>query len=112
MNLLKGILWGLAAQIVTFLQLQGQLKYDFLKNHIWITLLMGMPISYAFMQSVKCFVAAYDGQIWPSRLLGFGIGVIVFTTMSHFLFKEPLTLKTIICLLLGCCIIGVQIFWK
>jgi ABC-type enterochelin transport system permease subunit len=73
---------------------------------------MGMPISYAFMQSVKCFVAAYDGQIWPSRLLGFGIGVIVFTTMSHFLFKEPLTLKTIICLLLGCCIIGVQIFWK
>mgnify|MGYP003705275201 CR=1 FL=1 len=30
MNLIWGILWGLGAQIVTFLQLQGQLKYDWM----------------------------------------------------------------------------------
>lgn len=112
MNIIKGLLWGLVAQIATFLQLQGQMKYEFLKNNTWLTVMLGMPISYAFMQSVKHIVTAYNGEIWPSRLLGFGLGVIVFTTMSHFLFKEPLTLKTIICLMLGCCIIGVQIFWK
>ena len=112
MHILIGTLWGIAAQIITFLQLQGQMKYSLLKNNIWIGALMGIPISLMFMQSVKHFVLAYDGQIWPSRLIGFGIGVVIFTLMSHFLFREPLSLKTIICLLLGLCIILVQILWK
>ena len=112
MNLIYGLLWGLFAQVITFLQLQGQMKYDVLKNNTWFLLLMGLPISYMFMQSVKNFVLAFDGQIWPSRLLGFGLGVIVFSIMSSLLFKEPFTLKTIACLFLGLCIILIQLFWK
>jgi multidrug transporter EmrE-like cation transporter len=112
MNLIYGLLWGLFAQVVTFLQLQGQIKYDLLKNNTWFLVLMGIPISYMFMQSVKNFVLAFDGQIWPSRLLGFGLGVIVFSVMSAFLFKEPFTMKTISCLFLGLCIILIQLFWK
>ena len=57
-------------------------------------------------------LAAYDGQIWPSRLIGFGIGVVVFGLMSHWLFKEPFTLKTLICLGLGSLIVLIQILWK
>jgi hypothetical protein len=112
MNILWGILWGLAAQVTTFLQLQGRLKYDLLKNNMWFTVLMGIPISFMFLKSVKHFVDAFDGQIWPSRLLGFGLGVIVFTAMSIWLFKEPVTMKTGICLFLGTLIILVQLFWK
>ena len=112
MNLFYGILLGLVAQILTFFQLQGQMKIEWFKNNLWLTLLMGIPISYLFMMSVKNMVLAYDGQIWPSRLIGFGIGVVVFTAMSHWLFKEPLTLKTLTCLGLGVCIILIQIFWK
>jgi hypothetical protein len=73
---------------------------------------MGIPISFMFMQSVKYFVLAFEGEIWPSRLLGFGLGVIIFTIMSELLFKEPFTLKTGVCLFLGLLIILVQIFWK
>ena len=112
MNIVIGIIWGLIAQIITFLQLQGRLKYDFLKDNLWFALLMGIPISFMFMQSVKHFVLAFEGQIWPSRLIGFGIGVIVFTVMSSLLFKEPFTMKTGICLFLGLLIILTQLFWK
>lgn len=112
MKILFGILWGLGAQVLTFLQLQGQLKYDFLKQNLWFTLLLGIPVSFMFMQSVKNFVLAFDGQIWPSRLIGFGLGVMTFTVMSELLFKEPFTTKTGICLALGLCIILVQLFWK
>ena len=112
MNIIWGILWGVFAQVTTFLQLQGQLKYDFLKQNTWFTVLMGIPISFMFMQSVKNFVAAFGGEIWPSRLIGFGIGVIVFTIMSELLFKEPLTFKTGVCLFLGLMIIAIQVFWK
>ena len=112
MNLLKGLIFGLLAQIVTFLQLQGQVKIEWFKNHPLIVAFMGVPISLLFMYSVRNFVAAYDGQIWPSRLIGFGIGVVVFTIMSHYMFKEPLTPKTLTCLGLGVIIILIQIFWK
>ena len=112
MNIIWGILWGLAAQITTFVQLQGQLKYQWMKDYTWVVVLMGIPISFMFMQSVKNFVIGFDGQIWPSRLIGFGIGVIVFTLMSELLFKEPFTTKTGLCLFLGICIIAIQVFWK
>ena len=112
MDILKGIIYGIIAQVITFLQLQGQVKIEWIKNNTWFGVLMGIPISYLFMMSVKYFVLAYNGQIWPSRLIGFGIGVAVFTIMSYYIFKEPLTLKTLICLGLGICIILIQIFWK
>ncbi len=112
MNLLKGMIFGFVAQVLTFFQLQGQLKIEWFKNHPILMAFAGVPISLMFMYSVKNMVAAYDGQIWPSRLIGFGIGVIVFTIMSYLLFKEPLTSKTLICLGLGICIILIQLFWK
>ena len=112
MQLLKGFIFGLIAQVFTFFQLQGQIKYEWFKNHPITVAFMGVPISLLFMYSVRNFVEAYDGQIWPSRLIGFGIGVIVFTIMSHYLFKEPLSAKTLTCLGLGMLIILIQIFWK
>ena len=112
MQLLKGFIFGLIAQVLTFFQLQGQIKYEWFKNNPLIIALIGVPISLLFMYSVRNFVAAYDGQIWPSRLIGFGIGVVVFTVMSYYLFNEPLTPKTLTCLSLGVCIILIQIFWK
>jgi len=112
MQLLKGFIFGLIAQICTFFQLQGQIKYEWFKNHPIIVAFMGVPISLLFMYSVRSFVEAYNGQIWPSRLIGFGIGVIVFTIMSHYLFKEPISFKTFICLSLGILIILIQMFWK
>ena len=112
MNLFKGAIFGLLAQVITFLQLQGQLKYDFIKDNLWFSLLMGIPISFCFMMSVRNLVAAYNGEIWPSRLIGFGIGVTVFTVMSTILFKEPITLKTLICLGLAVLILLIQILYK
>jgi hypothetical protein len=112
MQLLKGFIFGLIAQVLTFFQLQGQMKIEWFKNNTLLVACMGIPISLLFMYSVRNFVGAYDGQIWPSRLIGFGIGVVVFTAMSHYMFKEPLTPKTLTCLGLGIGIILIQILWK
>jgi hypothetical protein len=111
-KLLIGIIFGVIAQILTFFQLQGQLKYEWFKNHYWLVVLIGIPVSMLFMYSVKNMVSAYNGEMWPSRLIGFSIGVIVFTYFSWSLFGEPLTIKTIICLILSFSILGVQLFMK
>jgi hypothetical protein len=111
-KLIIGIIFGMFAQIFIFLQLHGPIKYDWFKNHYWLVVLMGIPISMLYMYSVKNMVGAYGGQMWPSRLIGFSIGAIVFSYLSWYLFNEPLTLKTIICLFLATLILMVQIFIK
>jgi multidrug transporter EmrE-like cation transporter len=111
-RLVYGILLGVVAQALTFLQLQGQYKYEWVKtNFIWMSLL-GIPISLLFMYSVRHMVAAYDGELWPSRLIGYGIGATVFIIMSRMWFNEPISVKTLICLLLSLSIIFIQLFWK
>ena len=112
MNIIYGILFGLLGQIGSYLQLQGAMKLGWFPKYFWPVLLMSVPLSWFYIKSVEYFVAAFDGQLWPSRLIGFGLGIIVFSIMSHYLFKEPFTPKTIVCIGLGIIIIGIQILWK
>ena len=112
MNLIIGMLLGMTAQFLTFIQLQGRWKFDWMKENPWWMVLLGLPISYLFMSSVKYMVEYFDGQLWPSRLIGFAVGTIVFTFMSMLWFDEPITTKTGICLSLSVLILLVQLFWK
>lgn len=111
-KLLLGFIYGFIAQVLTFLQLQGNIKWNWYQRFPILILGMAVPISWLFIKSVENFVGYFNGDIWPSRLIGFGIGIIVFGCMSYILFKEPVTLKTFICLLLAVGILSIQIFWK
>jgi multidrug transporter EmrE-like cation transporter len=112
MNLIKGILWGLLGQILSFMQLQGSVKYGWFIKYPILILISSIPATWFYLNSVNNLVAAFDGQLWPSRLIGFGIGIIIFVGLSIILFKEPITAKTLVCLALAACILGVQIIWK
>lgn len=112
MQVLYGMLLGIMAQILTFLQLQGNVKYDWFRKYPIPMLLVAIPISYLFIKSVEFLVEGFNGEIWPSRLIGFGIGAIVFTFMSSLMFNEHISTKTGVCLLLSVAIILIQIFWK
>jgi hypothetical protein len=112
MNIIYGIMYGLLGQIGSYLQLQGAMKLGWYPKYFWPVLLMSVPLSWFYIKSVEYFVAAFDGQLWPSRLIGFGLGIVVFSIMSHYLFKEPFSPKTIVCIGLGITIIGIQILWK
>jgi hypothetical protein len=112
MNIIYGILFGLLGQIGSYLQLQGAMKLGWFPKYFWPVLLMSVPLSWFYIKSVEYFVTAFNGQLWPSRLIGFGLGIVVFSIMSHYLFKEPFTPKTIVCIGLGLTIIAIQILWK
>jgi hypothetical protein len=112
MKLLYGILIGLIAQMLTFIQLQGRFKYNWMKDNPHIMVLLGIPISYLFMASVKFMVEHFDGQLWPSRLIGFAIGTIIFTIMSLYWFNEHISIKTWMCLCLALGILLIQLFVK
>lgn len=111
-RLLLGIFYGILGQVFSFMQLQGSIKYGWYQKYPIIILLSSIPAAWFYIKSVENLVAWGDGQLWPSRLIGFGIGIIVFVTLSILLFKEPITLKTLTCLLLAVSILLVQILWK
>lgn len=111
-NLMFGVCYATLAQILTYMQLQGNIKYGLLNKYPVITLLSAIPLTWLYIKSVEYLVLAYDGRIWPSRLIGFGIGIIVFTIFTQIFFKETIDLKTIVTLLLSVAILAIQIFWK
>jgi hypothetical protein len=112
MEIIYGIMYGLLGQVGSFMQLQGAMKLGWYPKYFWPVLLMSVPLSWLYIKSVEHFVAAFDGQLWPSRLIGFGLGITIFSIMSHFMFKEPLTPKTLVCIGLGLTIIAIQVIWK
>ena len=112
MNFIIGFSFGVLAQVLTFVQLQGQFRWEWFKQHPMIISLMGVPISFLYIMSVKYMVSHFGGELWPSRLMGFSIGAIVFSYMAHLWFQEPFTFKTLICLGLAFAIMMVQLFWK
>ncbi len=64
------------------------------------------------MMATKHLVSWSDGVLWPTRLIGFSVGIVVFAIMSKVLFGETISTKTAVCICLALLIVVVQIFWK
>ena len=111
-NLLIALLCIVLGQSISFIQLQGQFINEWMQKNIWASVLLGLPISWLLITFTQYCKDAFDGQIWPGRLIGFAIGAIVFTIMSQIIFKETLTAKTVSCLFLAVCILAIQLLWK
>lgn len=111
MKIVYALLLSLLAQVISFVQLQGQMIWKFPKENPYIMMFLGLPISLIFIRTTKIFNEQFEAN-WPGRLIGFGVGVIVFTIMSWLMFNEHPTPKTITCLVLAFTIVLLQIFWK
>jgi len=102
----------LFSQAFTFYQLQGHLWSKWIKNNPFLMTLMGLPIGYLVILASREMVSLYNGETWPNRIIGFSLGVIVFSIMAWVILKEPMTTKTLICLSLSFVILLIQLFWK
>lgn len=111
MKLLYAFILCTLAQIFTFIQLQGQVIWKFPKENPYIMALMGVPISLLFMKYTRILNGHFEAN-WPGRIIGFGVGIIIFTVMSWLMFREVPTTKTLICLVLAFSIVLIQMFWK
>ena len=107
-----GLIIGIVAQVGTFFQLQGPIKLLGWNKYYWLLVLASIPLGMLYMATTKYMVAAFGGQLWPSRLMGFSVGAIIFTWLSWLVFKEHPTPKTIVCLGLASLIVALQVFWK
>jgi len=110
---LISVLLFFLGHILVWIQLNGQFSFpDFFKKYEWGFILMGAPLGYLFIKATEYGYSAFNGILWPQRLIGFSIGIIIFSFLTHTLLNEGLSTKTLICLSLSFTILAIQIFWK
>ena len=112
LTFLYGVLFAIAGQSLSFIQLQCSAKYGWYEKYPILILLSAIPGMWMYIKSVNYFIAYFGGTIWEGRFLSFSIGIIVFAMMSWGLFREPFTMKTMVSILLAVGIISVQIIMK
>ncbi len=112
MRLIYGLLLFLGAHLITWFQLNGQFLWGWFKENTFLLAICGIPISYLYIYATKTTVQHFDGTMWPARFIGFGVGILVYALLVGIFFKEGITLKTLVSLLLSFSLIFIQVFWK
>ena len=100
------------AQLVIWFQLNGQFIWpSFTKNEFALSLI-GVTISWILIRATKYGYIAFEGVLWPQRLIAFATGIILFSFFTWLFMNEGINTKTSICLLLAVVIVLIQVFWK
>ena len=111
-DLLIGIGAFFVAHIITFYQLNGQFISNWFRDNEWIVAASGIIISFFYIWGTKYTVSGMGGELWPSRFIGFGIGMTIYAIGINFHFSEGLTPKTMVSLCLALLLICIQVLWK
>jgi hypothetical protein len=65
-----------------------------------------------YIYATQYSVEAFNGDLWPQRLIGFSMGMISFAFLTWFHLNQEITLKTAVTLALATAIVVIQIIWK
>jgi len=107
------VLSVILANVLVWFQLNGQFKWEWFKNNeLLIATIFALPISWLYIQYQKNAFIILKESLWSIRLIGFSIGLIVFSIMTWAFSKEVLTMKHLICIGLAFLIIGIQTLVK
>lgn len=111
-SLIIGSVLFLLGQAGVWYQTNGQFISVWAKKHPQFMMLLGLPISLTFIYATSYIVKGFEGELWPGRLVGFATGMVVFSILTYVHRGEPITIKTLITLLLALTIVCIQVFWK
>ena len=111
-NILTGIILFVINHIIIWFQVNGQFVWPWAKDHPWTMAVLGLPISYVLIIATKYVVAGFDGLLWPGRLLGFGLGMIIMAILTWYILGEGISTKTLVSLTLAVTLVMLQFLWK
>lgn len=102
----------LFGQIIVWVQVNGPLIWPWAKEHRFLLMVLGIPITWLFMDATRFAVSGFGNLFWPGRFMSFTAGIFIFTVMTYMFREEAINVKTGISLVLAFSLILVQLFWK
>ena len=110
--LIYGIFLYMFGQFFAWLQSYGPLIFPKLKDNTWILYVTAPVVTFFYLYATRYTVQSFNGIMWPSRIISFSVGVILFTVLTNIFMKEGLNAKMIVSLSLCVLVLLIQIFWK
>ena len=107
-----GFIYFIVSATAIWFQTHAQFFNDWSKDNALLVAIPGFIISYWSIKATENIAEAYDGAVWPARLIGFGIGIILFSILTWIILGEKIEIKSAVCVLLAFCILIIQLFWK
>tara|TARA_B100001093_G_scaffold431729_1_gene427892 strand:- start:520 stop:870 length:351 start_codon:yes stop_codon:yes gene_type:complete len=111
-KLIQGTLLFLLGQTLVWYQINGQFISTWMKEHPLAVSFLGVPISFVYIYATQYLVEAFNGDMWPQRLIGFSMGMVAFAFLTWLHLNQGITLKTGITLILAIAIVLIQVLWK
>jgi len=102
------LLLSTSVHFIIWFQLNGQLVWVWCKDHPFLLSLLGVPISFLWINITELGYAGF-GAIWPVRLIGFATGMVSFPIMTYFFLGEAITLRTAVSVVLAVLILLIQL---
>ena len=109
-TVLKLVALLVIANVIAWFQIQGQ----FMKGSIalffskdWVVIVLGVPIGWMLWRSATLSYQ-YFGAVWNIRMIGFGLGTMIFGVMTWAILDELPGWHTGISLVLAAAIIMLQ----
>lgn len=106
------MLFLMVGQILVWFQLNGQFIWKWFDENPFLLSLIGVPVTYLFIISTRLGYQGFDNVLWAQRLVGFGLGIFIFTVLTWFFIGEGVTTKTFTSLVLAATVVFIQLFWK
>jgi|TARA_X000001388_G_C2127605_1_gene83759 hypothetical protein len=107
-----GFIYFVVSATAIWFQTHAQFFNEWSKDNAILVAIPGFVISYWSIKATENIAEAYDGAVWPARLIGFGIGIIIFSILTWLILGEKIEIKSAVCVLLAFCILIIQLFWK
>ena len=109
-DITKLIVYLFVANIIAWYQIQGQFLTGkvgkFLNNDLTI-IILGIPIGWMLWKSAALSYTIFGG-VWNVRMIGFGMGTMIFGVMTWSILGEPPAWHTVVSILLAIAIILLQ----
>jgi len=106
-KLILSIVFSIIGNVIAWIHMNAQFKWDWAKGPAFITL-VGIPVSWCFYYATK-YSVEYFGKLWNMRMIGFGIGTLIFGILTWIYLSEIPSLKIVISLLMAFAIILLQL---
>ena len=107
-----GFIYFIVSATAIWFQTHAQFFNDWSKDNALLVAIPGFIISYWSIKATENIAEAYDGAVWPASLIGFGVGIILFSILTWLILGEKIEIKSAVCVLLAFCILIIQLFWK
>ena len=107
-----GFIYFIVSATAIWFQTHAQFFNEWSKDNALLVAIPGFIISYWSIKATENIAEAYDGAVWPARLIGFGVGIIIFSILTWLILGEKIEIKSAVCVLLAFCILIIQLFWK